>query len=71
MKIICLVGPTGSGKTYTSVALAKLLKAEIDSFQSPEAYEAFLRNHLKYAAPDEILVIIIPKEKRLNRHIEV
>ena len=40
----------------------KLLKAEIEGFKSPEAYEAFLRNHLKYAAPDEILVIIVPKE---------
>jgi len=39
------------------------LKAEIESFQSPEAYEAFLRNHLKYAAPDEILVIIVPAKK--------
>ena len=46
-----------------AVETHKLLKAEIDGFQSPEAYEAFLRNHLKYAAPDEILVIIIPKEK--------
>ena len=42
----------------------KLLKAEIDSFQSAEAYEAFLRNHLKYAAPYEILVIIVPAKKK-------
>lgn len=39
-----------------------LLKAEIEGFHSPEAYEAFLRNHLKYAAPDEILVIIVPNK---------
>ena len=38
------------------------LTAEIEGFKSPEAYEAFLRNHLKYAADDEILVIIIPKK---------
>ena len=41
-----------------------LIKAEIEGFQSPEAYEAFLRNHLKYAAPDEILVIIVPAKKK-------
>ena len=40
------------------------LKAEIDSFQSAEAYEALLRNHLKYAAPYEILVIIVPAKKK-------
>ena len=41
----------------------ELIKAEIEGFQSPEAYEAFLRNHLKYAAPDEILVIIVLKKR--------
>lgn len=39
------------------------LEAEITGFQSPEAYEAFLRNHLKYAAEDEILVIITERKK--------
>ena len=38
------------------------LTAEIEGFKSPEAYEAFLRNHLKYAA-DEILVIITERKK--------
>lgn len=41
MKIICLVGPTGSGKTYTSVALAKLLKAEIINADSVQIYKEF------------------------------
>ena len=51
--------------THTeAVKTQKLLKAEIDSFQSAEAYEAFLRNHLKYAAPYEILVIIVPAKKK-------
>ena len=39
------------------------LTAEIEGFKSPEAYEAFLRNHLKYAADDEILVIITERKK--------
>jgi len=39
VKIICLVGPTGSGKTYTSVALAKLLKAEIINADSVQIYK--------------------------------
>lgn len=42
----------------------KLLNAEIESFKSAEANEAFLRNNLKYAAPDEILVIIVPAKKK-------
>jgi len=41
VKIICLVGPTGSGKTYTSVALAKLLKAEIINADSVQIYKEF------------------------------
>ena len=39
------------------------LTAEIEGFKSPEAYEAFLRNHLKYAADDEILVIITERKR--------
>ena len=39
------------------------LTAEIEGFKSPEAYGAFLRNHLKYVADDEILVIITERKK--------
>ena len=37
-KIICIVGPTASGKTKLSVALAQALDAEIISFDSMQIY---------------------------------
>ena len=43
--------------------IQRRLKAEIDSFNSPEAYEAFARNYLNMVGKNEIKVIIIPKKK--------
>ena len=40
-KIIVIVGPTGSGKTYISVELAKMLKAEIINADSVQVYKEF------------------------------
>lgn len=40
-KIIVVVGPTGSGKTYVSVKLAKLLNAEIINADSVQIYKEF------------------------------
>lgn len=37
-KIVCVVGPTASGKTRLSVALAKALDAEVVSFDSMQIY---------------------------------
>lgn len=41
MKIICLVGPTGVGKTHVSVALARLMNAEIINADSVQVYKEF------------------------------
>lgn len=41
MRIICIVGPTGSGKTYVSVALASLLNAQIINADSVQLYKEF------------------------------
>ena len=38
-KIICIVGPTGTGKTHLSIALAKELDAEVISCDSMQVYQ--------------------------------
>lgn len=45
-----------------AIKIQNRLNAEIESFKSPEIYEAFLRNHLKYAAKYDILIIIVPEK---------
>ena len=40
-KIICIVGPTASGKTRLSVELAKVLGAEIVSCDSMQIYKTW------------------------------
>ena len=40
-KIIALVGPTGSGKTFISIELAKMLDAEIINADSVQVYKDF------------------------------
>ena len=66
--IVKLVNYSGKLTTLQTIYQEALqrkedLTAEIEGFKSPEAYEAFLRNHLKYAADDEILVIITERKK--------
>ncbi len=49
-KIICVVGPTASGKTGLGIALAKLLNGEVVSADSMQIYRDM---HIASAAPDE------------------
>lgn len=49
-KIVAVVGPTASGKTALSVALAKRLDGEIISADSMQIYKGM---HIASAAPDE------------------
>lgn len=48
-KIICVVGPTASGKTGLGIALAKLLDGEVISADSMQIYRDM---HIASAAPD-------------------
>ncbi len=49
-KIICVVGPTASGKTGLGIALAKRLNGEVISADSMQIYHDM---HIASAAPDE------------------
>lgn len=50
IKIICVVGPTASGKTELSVEIAKKYNGEIVSADSMQLYKGI---HIASAAPDE------------------
>ena len=52
MKLVCVVGPTGCGKTWLGVELAKALRGEVVSCDSMQIYRGDLlrRSHLPRAA---------------------
>ena len=49
-KLICIVGPTASGKTGLGIALAKHLNGEVVSADSMQIYRDM---HIASAAPDK------------------
>ena len=42
MKLVCVVGPTGCGKTWLGVELAKMLGGEVVSCDSMQIYRGML-----------------------------
>ena len=50
IKLLCVVGPTASGKTGLGIELAKKLSGEIVSADSMQIYKGI---HIASAAPDE------------------
>ncbi|MDR0890413.1 MAG: tRNA (adenosine(37)-N6)-dimethylallyltransferase MiaA [Oscillospiraceae bacterium] len=67
-EIICIVGPTASGKTKLSIALARAMGAEIISFDSMQIYRhmdigtAKPTPEERLAAPHHMLDFLDPKE---------
>ena len=50
MKLVCVVGPTGCGKTWLGVELAKALRGEVVSCDSMQIYRGMV---IGTAAPTE------------------
>ena len=42
MKLVCVVGPTGCGKTWLGVELAKALRGEVVSCDSMQIYRGMV-----------------------------
>ena len=42
MKLVCVVGPTGCGKTWLGVELAKMLGGEVVSCDSMQIYRGMV-----------------------------
>ena len=46
MKLVCVVGPTGCGKTWLGVELAKMLGGEVVSCDSMQIYRGLSLIHI-------------------------
>ncbi len=68
IKVVCLVGPTGVGKTSTSIKLAKLFNGEIISADSMQIYQdmnigtAKITKEEMSGVPHHLLDIVNPSE---------